>query len=108
MDLHVNVHHSIQIVEMENVNITSSVETVSAIMVKLSQHAHKNARNVVGMVCVVQWKPVIIVLEIVALVKLKMYVEMGSAQAQRIVHHVRMIVARIIQQNTVGMANVLE
>jgi hypothetical protein len=53
---------------MENVNIINSVETVSAITAKLLQHVHKNARNVVGMVYVVQWKPVIIVLEIAVLV----------------------------------------
>jgi hypothetical protein len=92
---------------MENVNIINSVETVSAIMVKLSQHAHKNARNVVGMVYVVLWNIVIIVLAIVASAPKCLGVEMELVIILKIVQVVQVIVAHVLQLNIVEIMFVI-
>ncbi len=91
MEQRVNVHHSIQIVEMESVSIINTVETANVIMVKLLEHVHRNALVDVETGYVVQWNTVETVQAIVSLVQLQMYAETALVivlKIQQLVHKI--------------------
>ncbi len=54
--LPVCVRRNMSIVEMGNVSTINIVGTANVITVKTLKHVPKNAKNVVGMECVVPWK----------------------------------------------------
>jgi len=107
MEQPVSVHHSIQIVEMENVNTINTVGMVNATMVKQLKRVHRNVQNDAAMVYAVQWKLVIIVLEIVASAPKCLGVEILCVMETKIVAHVLVIVGNVLQQNIVGIIFVI-
>jgi hypothetical protein len=92
---------------MEYASIINTVETANVITVKRLLHAHKSVQNDVAMVYVVLWNTAIIVLVIVVSAPKCLGVVMVCVIMVKTVGHVLGIVARVLQQNIVGIIFVI-